>query len=235
MIGGLQARIVGGFVLVILLTLIVAGIVFFSLLGGYQRAIDRATLVPVADQVAFGVLEFTAGNVGPMDLGRYLRAQSEETGALVFVLDPTGRVVRDLSPGSEYEDLQLPVTVEDVRRSPTDYVEGEVVAENGDRISYLARLLPLERFQRGAFIAIALPDDGRSDIAADLIPRLLLSGLVGLAVALLVGLWVGRSLYNPLQRVTAAVRAVGGGDYETPGRRRRGWTRCRTWRARSIG
>ena len=215
MLGGLQARIIGGFALVILLTLVVAGIVFFSLLGSYQRAIDRATLVPVADQVAFGVRQFAAGNAEPVDLARYLRAQSEATGALVFVLDPTGRVVRDLSPGSEYEDLQLPVTVDDVRRSATAYVEGEVVAENGAHISYLARLLPLERFGRGAFIAIALPDDSRSDIGADLIPRLLLSGLVGLAVALLVALWVGRSLYNPLQRVTAAVRAVGGGRYET--------------------
>ena len=215
MLGGLQARIVGGFVLVILLTLIVAGIVFFSLLGSYQRAIDRATLVLLADQVAFGLSEFSTGNVSPADLGRYLRAQSEETGALVFVLDQRGRVVRDLSPGSEYENLELPVTLQEVDQSHTAYVEGHVVAENGARISYLAGLLPLVQFEHGAFIAIALRDDAGSNIGADLVPRLLLSGLVGLAVSLLVALWVGRSLYNPLQRVTSAVRAVGSGNYET--------------------
>ncbi len=213
-LASLQARIIGGFALVILLTLVVAGVVFFSLLGGYRQAIDRNALIPLADQVTFGLSQFAARNLPPDALASYVAVQSEETGVLVFILDSSGRVVQDLSPASEYERLQLPVTLADVRRSPTRYVEGEVDTGDG-RISFLARMLPVRPSQRGSFVAIALPDTATSDIIGDLTPRLLLSGLIGLAVALVVAFWVSRSIYNPLERVTAAVRAVGGGRYET--------------------
>ena len=46
-------------------------------------------------------------------------------------------------------------------------------------------------------------------------PRLLISGLAGLGVALLVGLVITRSIYNPLRRMTSAVHAVGSGRYDT--------------------
>ena len=184
-LASLQARIIGGFALVILLTLVVAGVVFFSLLGGYRQAIDRNALIPLADQVTFGLSQFAARNLPPDALASYVAVQSEETGVLVFILDSSGRVVQDLSPASEYERLQLPVTLADVRRSPTRYVEGEVDTGDG-RISFLARMLPVRPSQRGSFVAIALPDTATSDIIGDLTPRLLLSGLIGLAVALVV-------------------------------------------------
>ena len=215
MSGSLGIRIFGGIGLVIVLTLIVAGVVFFSLLGGYRRQLDRNTLLNLADQVVFGLTQFAQlGDPQPGEIARYLREQSAETGVLVFVLDREGRVLRDFSPGEELAPAQLPVRLLDVRGAGGRYVEGEFDA-GGESVPFLARVVPVDRFGRGAFLAIALPESGAGAVAGDLVPRLLLSGLIGLAVALLVGLAISRSLYRPLQRITGAARAVGAGRYDT--------------------
>ena len=213
MLGSLSLRILGGFAFVIILTLGVTGIVFFSLLGGYRDALDRNTLQLVADQVLFGVDQFAQRNVSAPEFARYLEAQSEETGALVFLLDADGRVVRDLSPAAAFNDLQLPVTLRDVRRSPEQWLAGEAEA-NGESLPFLARLVPVTRFRGAAFVAIAVPGAGASGVVGDLLPRLLISGLIGFGVALLVGLLIGCSIYNPLHRLTDALRAAGGGQYD---------------------
>ena len=212
--GSLGLRIYGGFGLVIVLTLGVAGIVFFSLLGGYRAELDRNSLQTVADQVLFGVEQFRQRNVTAVQLGAYLQTQSSETGALVFFLDGDGRVQRDLSPAAEYEDLQLPVKFSDARVRPNIWIPGNVEV-NGDELPFVARLVPVDQRGNGVFVAIALPDAETSDVVSDLVPRLLISGLAGLGVALLVGLVITRSIYNPLRRITGAVHAVGSGRYDT--------------------
>ncbi|MEE9278259.1 MAG: HAMP domain-containing sensor histidine kinase [Dehalococcoidia bacterium] len=214
MSGSLGFRIFGGYGLVILLTLGVAGIVFFSLLGGYRQALDRNSLQQLADQVLFGVDQFASRTTTAREVALYLQTQSQETGALVFVLDADGRVVRDLSPAAEFDQLHLPITLRDVRSHLGSWVAGEFDA-NGETLPFLARVVPVGRLGLGAFIAIALPDAAGAGVVGDLVPRLLISGLVGLAVALIVGLLISRSIYNPLRRLTAAVAAVGRGQYDT--------------------
>lgn len=211
--GGLALRIYGGYGLVIVLTLGVAGIVFFSLLGGYRSQLDRNSLQTVADQVLFGVERFRQRNVTAAQLGEYLRAQSAQTGALVFFLDESGTVVGDLSPGTAYEDLNLGIRLDDRRVQPNIWMPGEVEVD-GDDLPFVARLIPVDQRGTGVFVAVALPEE-TLDVVGDLVPRLLLSGLAGLGVALLVGLVITRSIYNPLRRITTAVQAVGSGRYDT--------------------
>lgn len=212
--GSLGLRIYGGFGLVIVLTLGVAGIVFFSLLGGYRSEIDRSSLQTVADQVLFGVEQLRQRNVNVVQLSGYLQAQSAQTGALVFFLDEQGQVQRDLSPAAEYENLQLPVKLSDPDVRPNVWIPGEVEIDD-DLLPFVARLIPVDQRGNGVFVAVALPDAEVSDVVQDLLPRLLISGLAGLGVALLVGLVITRSIYNPLRRITGAVHAVGSGHYDT--------------------
>ena len=217
MFGSLSLRVYGSLGLAIVLTLVVAGIVFFSLLGGYRAALVDNTLQQQANQVLFGVQQFTQRNASARDLAFYLQNQSGETGTVVSLLDSDGTVLADLSPGGEFTDLELPIDLQDVRSSPGEWISGEVDA-NGVALPFLARLVPVgfgRTPQQGGFIAVALPDDSTPEIVSDLLPRLLVSGLAGLAVALLVGLAITRSIYNPLRELTAAARAVGGGRYET--------------------
>ena len=150
MSASLGFRIFGGFGLVILLTLGVAGVVFFSLLGGYRDALDRNALQQVADQVLFGVNQIAGRNVTATELASYLQTQSEQTGTLVFILDADGRVVQDLSPDAAYNQLQLPISLRDVQRQPIAWVPGEVET-TGKTLPFLARVVPVGRFGRGAF------------------------------------------------------------------------------------
>ena len=77
MSGSLAFRVFGGYGLIILLTLGVAGIVFFSLLGGYQQTLDRNSLRQLSGQVLFGVTQFSEQGASPQEIARYLETQSE--------------------------------------------------------------------------------------------------------------------------------------------------------------
>lgn len=212
--GSLGFRIYSGLFLAIVLTIVVAGIVFFSLLGGYRQELVDNTLRQQADQVRFGLEQFTQRRVSLNVVALYLERLSEETGTLLFVLDADGTVVQDLSPAAEFDELQLPIDLSAVRDRPNQWIAGEVNAA-GVTLPFLARLVPVDRFGRPAFIAVALPDDSTGEIVSDLVPRLLISGLAGLAAALVVGLVITRSVYNPLRRLTVAAQAVGRGRYDT--------------------
>lgn len=211
--GSLSARIYLGVGVAIVLTITVAGVVFFSLLGGYREALVASTLRQQADQVLFGVQQFARRNVTAEDLASYLEAQSEQTGTLVLLLDETGRVVADLSPSAEFRDLELPIDILDAQNR-SGWVEGQVDT-NGVELQFLAQVITVDRFGRSRFIAVGLPDDSTGAIVSDLVPRLLVSGLAGLAAALVVGLLITQSLYNPLRALTNAARAVGRGRYDT--------------------
>ena len=214
--GSLALRIFGGFGLVILLTLAVAGVVFFSLLGGYRDAIDRDSIQQVADQVYFDVLRQAQRTVVVRDFIDYLEAQAEETGAIVLILDDRGRVL-DFSPTPTYRDAVLPVTFRDVQRQggALNWVGVTYNGDDGDRI-FLTRIFPIDTFvSRRALVAISVEDSNAADVVSDLLPRLLFSGLAGLAVALLVAYIVSSSLYRPLRRITGAVSAFGRGRYDT--------------------
>jgi signal transduction histidine kinase len=67
-----------------------------------------------------------------------------------------------------------------------------------------------------AAIVVALPEDAGPDVYRDLRQRLIFAGVIGIGAAVVVALALSASLYRPLRKVTAGVRAVARGDYRTP-------------------
>jgi signal transduction histidine kinase len=210
----LGGRLFVAFVFIILLTLAMGGLVFFRLLGGYRDEVTTGTLREVALPVYYNLTLFSPRVSKPAEIGAYLARQAEETDVIVLLLDEEGRVVRDVvaDPSMLDERFELPPLGPNFR----DLYEGGHVTEEGQDLLFVAVPLPrpfLPERLGATTVVVALPKDNAQSIIGDLTPRLLVAGFAGLGAALVVGLVLSRSIYQPLRRMTRAVRAVARGDY----------------------
>ncbi len=216
----IRSRIYVTLVAIVVLTLIVVGLITFLLLGGYQDRVDQSRLRELA--TAWGPELFSEEREG-RNLQRTLTwFESEERliGSIVDELDvvvlgitSAGDVVRTYEPGNRFHGERLELNLGALDRD--DVVEGQVTTEDGEQLSYVLTSLGAEAQHQGyCCIAVALVGGSRSEVLADLAPRLLIAGAVALVVASLVGFLVSRSIYRPIQRVAAASRSVARGQLQ---------------------
>jgi signal transduction histidine kinase len=226
MVRSLRFRLIVSTCVIVLVTLGAAGLALFARMGSYRDEVTAGTLRQVAAPIYYNLTlinpaTLTQGEASGRrlraELTDYLALQREDTGVIVLLLDASGHPIpdgtSDQSLASETFDVPPPAP-----RGPNfdDLTEGHHTTASGDELQYV--IVPTPRYIRAqdagisAFV-IALPDTSRRDVWADLTPRLIFAGLVGLAAAALtmVALWA--SLFRTLPRVTAGVRAVAAGDY----------------------
>ena len=213
----IRSRIYVTLVAIVLLTLVVAGLVSFLLLGGYQDRVDQSRLRELAavwDPVLFSEAQ---GNT-ELDLDDFIVSRSlrgslaGELDVPVFGLTSGGEVVRVFENGDRFLGVTLPLDFAGLQANRV--VEGVVSTADGERLAYVLTSLPVAEVQRQGYccVAVGLIGEGRSAVVGDLAPQLALAGLIALVVASLVGFLVSRSIYRPIQRVAAASRSVARGQ-----------------------
>ncbi|HYM15742.1 MAG TPA: HAMP domain-containing sensor histidine kinase [Dehalococcoidia bacterium] len=225
MFNSVRSRLIASFVVIVLITLVTAGVALFARLGGYRDQLTASTLRQVAAPVYYnltlfpqaGVNEAASGRRLRTDLTDYLRQQAQDTGVIVLLLDAQGRVIRDQAAGSSLSNERFDVPPPP-QRGPdfAQLPEHRHTLQSGVTLTYVTVPMPRAvRLQPAgvAAIVVALPDTSARDVFRDLTPRLIFAGLVGLAAALLVGGVVWAWIYRPLGRVTHGIRAVARGDY----------------------
>jgi len=216
----LQGRIYLTLAFLILLTLGIAGVAFFFLLGGYQDRLAASTLRQIGGPVYLSVVTPPGSDFQAFEVSRQL-ATSATVGGIpldpdvrILFTNAQGAVVSEASgePRFRGETLQIDFS----QASTGTFIEGRLQASDNTRLDYLAAALSPEASQRfnADFVVLALPVEDRQSVLGDLTPRLLLAGGIGLAAAIIVGLLLSRSIYRPLQATTAAARSVARGRFD---------------------
>ena len=217
----IRSRIYVTLVTIVVLTLVVVGSISFVLLGGYQDRVDQSRLRELA--TAWGPELFSEeGEARNLDQLLHNWAVAPTlTGSLVSDLDvpvlgltSSGEVLRSMETGDRFFGETLSIELGQLDRNPV--AEGQLTTADGERLTYVVTSLPPEEQQRQGLccIAVALVGESRSAVLGDLAPNLLLAGGIALIVASLVGLFLSRSIYRPIQRVAAASRSVARGQLQ---------------------
>ena len=218
----IRSRIYVTLVAIVVLTLIVAGLVSFLLLGGYQDQVDQSRLRELA--IAWGPELFSEEREGQTlnDVLDVFATAPSLKGSIVSDLDvpvlgvtSAGEVVAVLDNEEErFLGKTLPFDLGELDTSQV--VQGQIVTNDDERLTYVVTSLPVEQQQRQGFccIAVALVGESRFVVLGDLGPLLLIAGVIALVVASLVGFLVSRSIYRPIQRVAAASRSVARGQLQ---------------------
>lgn len=233
--GSLQVRLFITYLFIIGVTLGLTALSLFLLLGGYRDSISYGNLEDVGGlintQARGEIAAATARNDEPLTgpdllllLGQFLnRRASAEGGAKtsIAVVDRDGKVIQAAtSPpgaldGAQVEDLRLPADG-DVQQSAIRRCRLHIA----DGAPLLCVSLPLGGDVLAAFpgteaaaIVVAEPAAGLGEVLRDLMPRLLFSGIIGVASALVLGFLLSQSVAAPLRNIARAARSVARGNY----------------------
>ena len=210
-----RARVYLTLVSLIVLTLLIAGVVFFFLLGGYEDRLAESTLREISAPVYSQYVQTESG----LDVARVSRrAVSAEPGAGVPALfvDASGLVISEAGGTGRFVDERFAIDLSEAGIGFENRVEGTVTTSSGERLDYVAaRLDPESADEFGAeFLLFVLPEEQRQSVLGDLTERLILAGGLALGAAIIVGLFLSRSIYRPLQAVSEAARSVARGRFD---------------------
>jgi len=237
-VNSLQARLFITYLVIIAVTLSLTALSLLFLLGGYQDSITYGSLEDLGrllDSQANAELEtITDGDepaTGGADLLLVLRnfIHSRAAGGVapatsLAVVDEDGNVLSGLWAGPDSLDeavvigLDLSRELENTPRSLSDPVRCRLDPPERESLLCVTLLLSsrvIEAFPgtEAAALVVAEPAAGLGEVFGDLAPRLVFSGLIGVASALLLGFLLSQSVAAPLRNIARAARGVARGSF----------------------
>ncbi len=221
----LRVRIISSLVLIVLITLSIAGLTLYATFRGYQEDLTAASLKQIASPIYYNLTAPSAftntqrgGQRLRQELLEYIRVQKQETGVIILAVGSDGHVINDFAPDTDAfsgETFEIPPPP---ARGPnfSELSTGEYSTTDGDQLLFVTVPMPQTvRSQEAGInaVVVALPASAGPNVYADLRQRLIFSGMIGLIAAMLAGFLLWLSVYRPLGKVTAGIRAVSRGDY----------------------
>ena len=216
LVQSIRTRIYLTLALVIVLTLIIAGVVFAFLVGGYQDRLAASTLRQIGRPVYESVVTLADANFRAFEVSRQLQGTVQaEPDVLIWFVDRDSTVVSEASRNPRFRGEQLELDLTDVGEGANGFVDGTVRTGDGTRLNYLAAGLPTDAADRfnAAYVVLALPTENRQTVLGDLTWRLILAGGLALAGGMVAALLLSRSIYRPWQATSQAARGVARGDF----------------------
>jgi signal transduction histidine kinase len=231
----LQVRLFVTYLVIIGVTLGLTALSLLLLLGGYRDEISYGNLEDIGglinQQANFEINDaIKNGNTPPG--GEYLLSllrsflNPRQEGAFsgetsVAVVDKAGKVILAASStpldGTTIDNTGLgaQAPAAGTTRNPQ---RCHVTPEDGPPLLCVSMPLTptvLDAFPgtEAAAIIVAEPAAGLGEVLGDLMPRLLFSGLIGVAAALLLGFLLSQSVAAPLRNIARAARSVARGNY----------------------
>ena len=226
MFRSVRARLIASLALIVVVTLVAAGIALFTRLGGYREQLDASKLRSTAAPVYYNFVYFpeslrvdpTSGQRLRSELTSYLRTQARDAGVIVLLVNRQGDVIPGAASDDRLADIRFRVPAP-LARGP-DFKQLPEKKLNVPGVGPLLYVIvPTPRVVRLApagvsAVVVAVPQTSARQVFRDLAPRLLFAGLIGFAVALITALVLWAWIYRPLGRILKGVRAVSGGDYQ---------------------
>ena len=226
--GSLQVRLLLTYLIIIVVTLGLAALSLFLLLGGYRDSISYANLEDIGglvDQQASNEIgaAIRAGEPVPtgdkllLNLQGSLNTRDAQGAArsdkAVAAIDGTGKIISAALAGATVSGLDL-----DSLKGGSGGQPRACHVKTPDGRDLLCVGIPLtqavqQAYPGAAAIILAQPAASLSDVLGDLVPRLISSGMIGVAAAACLGFLLSQSVAAPLRKIARAARSVGRGNF----------------------
>jgi signal transduction histidine kinase len=196
---GLRGRIVAALVLTSAVVLGVAAIFLLTPLERHLRRQEISSMreTAVASRPSFEDLETSQVTPQSHRLGRLAQALERRTGARVVIFDGSGTRVLDTQP-------HAPGRFDEASRALGTHRTVSSVSSDDSRENQAHLALPMSIDRTTYALVLSKPLDD-ADVAAAAVRRAFtIASIVGLAVALLLGIWIANTLVRRLRRLRRA-------------------------------
>jgi two-component system OmpR family sensor kinase len=213
----LRTRLILSFTLVVVLCLGIAAITLAVSLRSSRDRYSLERLTDMARPIYVQVVSLSGGEGTWRDVISSLEEQAQNNGVYIFLVDGTGRILNQIPPDSSQKLAVTTVPVEDLPQAGTRLTQGTFDAPDNKTFLYnayyIGKLFQEQLFSRLEAIVLAVPRSEAASVMAGLAGPLLRTGIVALAVSVIIAFFISRSVYRPIQRLTRAVDEMARGDY----------------------
>ena len=218
---GYGLRLFAGFAGIVLVMVIVSAAVFFSLFGGYRDDVDRSELRTAGNALSVEIVRILrrAAAYDREELVTLIREQAEHSGLIVILTDDEGHVIQGFEPAYGTKEGKAGISYAEIvlKGDASGWFDTKLYIGDKWRPSLARVLIPpgVSRRADGVVLMAVTFGDARSFGSLDeLVGRLIVSGLAGLAAAVVIAMILSRELMRPLEALTGVVRRFGPDRYD---------------------
>jgi signal transduction histidine kinase len=213
----LRSRLVLSYILIIVVCLAIIAVAVTLVLQSYR---DRYTMARLEDIVRPVYVQLRTSIATDVSLDRLwfaLEEQAADSEVYILLLDGRGNIVRQAVPAPDEDTAELAVLPGELPSRITQAQQGKFTAASGQTYIYAA--LPTGRLFDSSDSAVirtivaAVPRGQPIGLLATLIRPFLYTGLIALAVSIIIAFILARSIFRPLQKVTQAAEDIAHGQY----------------------
>ncbi|MBI4670085.1 MAG: HAMP domain-containing protein [Chloroflexi bacterium] len=208
MFHSLRARLIVSYVVVILLTLCIAGLGLLFLLQDFQRGIMNQRLTDALGPATVQAREGLRRGLSIQTIANQIQEQVDPAWRVLF-LDDQGTILADSQ--DEFTSRRFPRMVTFQNLGPFRFATGRQVVE-GRELLFAAAPLG-QRDNARLFLVLASVVRPIIGGLEDLVRPLLIAGITALVAAIVLALVLARSISQPLGQLTRATEAIARGKY----------------------
>lgn len=213
----LRTRLILSHALIVVLCLAIAAFAVLLILQEYRIRFAVARLDDMTVPIYVQAKLLAERQASLDEVWANLVEQSQQTGVNILLVDDQGNVVRQASPGDGPGGRLEKIPVEGQALDVSKPYHGTYSTSRRQNWVYAAYpLAELFGSQGGSIpeaIVLAVPLSGALALWASFAEPFLWAGLIALAVSVVIAIFLARSVYRPVQRVTEAAERMAQGQY----------------------
>jgi len=214
----LRIRLIISHTLIVIICLSIVAVAVSLLLQGYRDKMVMAHLDDITRPIYVQVISLARGEATVTEVWANLQEQAQKNDVHILMVDSKGNIISQVSPqeGSNRQLINLPP--DELPHGITQPTHGTFETSTGQTHIFAAypvrKLFNLRETPRLDTLVISVLRSGTLAIWASLVRPLLQAGLIALGVSVVVAVFLARSVYRPIQRVTAAAEKIAQGQYD---------------------
>jgi signal transduction histidine kinase len=213
----LRARLILSYVLIVVLCLGVAAVAVSLLLQNYRDRFTQARLDDMTIPIYLQIVSLVQGRSSWDEAWDNLEEMADKTGVYIILVDDDTMVLRQAAPQPNLlrNTTQLPINMSGTETAAPYH--GTYSLNRRQIFAYVAYPLsdlPAAGRLGASTLLLVLPQSGALLLWAGVIRPFIWAGLIGLGTSLGIAIFLARSVYRPLKRVTQAANEIAQGKYD---------------------
>ena len=214
----LRTRLILSYILIIVLCLSIVAAALFVLLQEYRDRQAMARLKDMTVPIYIQVKSLARGQASLDEVVANVQEQAEETGTYIFLLDDEGKIIRQATPEGKELDYSPELPIGEIPTDMSKPYRGSYTTPEGQRFIFVAYPITglFQRWNTASpqTLVLAVPRSYALALWVGLTKPLLWAGLIAFAVSIVIAIFLARSVYLPIRRVTNAADEIAQGKYE---------------------
>lgn len=214
----LRTRLIISYTFIVILCLSIVAVAVSVMLQGYRDQLVMARLDEVTRPIFVQVRSLARGQASATEVWANLREQAQKNDVYILLVDGEGNITRQVPPQASPGQQSINLPPGELPQKISQRTHGNFVTSTGQTFIFTAypigRLFGSQKPARLETLVVAVPRIGALIIWASLARPFLQAGLIAVVVSVIIAIFLARSVYRPIRRVTEAAGKMAQGQFD---------------------